>query len=207
MEYPSLVLKYSKVQIILVLVSYFFGSYLLAGYFYFGTAFEIPKVLIDDFIGFKPNFIFLYFSSYVYPLTIFFYGKDKINMDKFLYTFIVLVAISTLIFFFIPTTIPRMNYVVDENLGFFTRESMKLIRLLDVSNNCLPSLHVSSAVLISLFYLHENRKLFFISGVWSLGIIYSTMATKQHYFWDCLGGFVVAILVYFLIYKRIRVRS
>lgn len=203
----------NKLKLTFILIVYFFACYFFSGYFYLGKPWEIPLTAVDEFFMFSPGFIFIYFSSYIYPLSIFILGKDPNWINRFIISFVILVAISTLIFFLFPTIIPRHAYPVVGDLNPLTEFSMMLIRTMDVSNNCLPSLHVSSSVLITAFYFHDGddskwfkgcKKYFIPSLIWSLLIIISTMTTKQHYFWDCVGGVFTALLVYFGIFRRMQ---
>jgi membrane-associated phospholipid phosphatase len=60
---------------------------------------------------------------------------------------------------------------------------------------------VSTAFLTSFVFLEEQKEKFPYFFLWAVIISFSTLSTKQHYFWDVLGGFVVALLSYGVFYR------
>jgi membrane-associated phospholipid phosphatase len=99
--------------------------------------------------------------------------------------------VSGIIFIFFPTHIGRDSYPIDfhHSLTIF---ALDRIRYFDRAVNCLPSMHVCMSCLASVSYSSQGRRAVWASGLWTVLIIYSTMATKQHYFLDVVTGLTLA---------------
>jgi len=74
--------------------------------------------------------------------------------------------------------------------------------IVDEPNNCFPSLHVSISFLASFVMWRKSRieGVFFL--IWSAAISISTLTTKQHYVADIIGGTLIAIFFYQLMFRR-----
>lgn len=157
----------------------------------------IPITFIDNFINYNVYFLFLYISLWLYvslppllmrkPKEVFYYG---------IYAAI-LMLIGILFYIFFPTTISQDASVWNDS------ESMKYLKKIDLAGNAFPSMHVASA-LFSYYWIKYHLKqmgskkfLYLLNFLWCVGIIYSTMATKQHLFYDVLGGIILGFLVAF----------
>lgn len=98
---------------------------------------------------------------------------------------------SGMVFFACPTRIPRDLAVVNSG---GVANIWSLLYAMDGDTNCLPSLHVSLA-LLSIWAVAKNPRVSrFAVGAWALLIIFSTLTTKQHLLIDVLGGALVAII-------------
>ncbi len=69
----------------------------------------------------------------------------------------------------------------------------------DGPGNTFPSIHVASTTVVALVLL--PRKFGVLWGLWGLAICLSTMTVKQHFVLDVLGGWVVAAIVYPLVFR------
>ncbi|MCX6060766.1 MAG: phosphatase PAP2 family protein [Campylobacterales bacterium] len=172
--------------IALFFVLYF---YLLTHHFY--TVTQIPLVRVDKWISFNDFYLYFYLSLWVYvslpPALI----KTK---KELLYYGLYVGAVSVigiLFYLFFPTVIPQNSndWAVSSN--------MELLKSVDMGGNAFPSLHVATAF-FSFFWLHLHLKqmhgskiIIGINALWCLGIVYSTMAIKQHVFLDVLGGLIL----------------
>lgn len=177
----------------LFFIAYF---YLLKNPFF--AVIQIKTNTIDDIVGFVPVFIYFYLSLWVYvslpPILI------KSRKELIAYGFYVgALCVSGIVFYaLIPTAVPP--YAVD----WSSHPEFAFLRSVDMSGNAFPSMHVATA-LFSWAWLHRELKemkashiTLAISAAWCLGIIYSTMATKQHVFYDVVGGIVLGGLFAFL---------
>jgi membrane-associated phospholipid phosphatase len=96
-----------------------------------------------------------------------------------------------LIFYIWPTAI-----AVSE-IDWALHPSISFLKSVDAAGNACPSLHVATAVFSGawLDYIFRRVKaptwLRIINVVWCVGIIYSTIATRQHVALDVLGGLVL----------------
>lgn len=185
----------------------FFGTSLFIGiffaiYFYllkniFFPVTIIPANSIDNLVSYNIYFLFLYISLWVYvslpsllmrnPREVFYYG---------IYAGI-LMLIGILFYIFFPTTIAQDASVWNDS------ESMRYLKKIDLAGNAFPSMHVASALFsyywikYHLKHMGTNRFFYLFNLLWCIGIIYSTMATKQHLFYDVLGGVILGFLVAF----------
>ncbi len=175
--------------------------YLFFNRFYFFQPQELPLLWPDKMIPLWADSVWIYISIYVmYGLT-YFMMKDLLNLSKYLYASLFQVIISIGVFIMWPTTYPRHLYPLPTELNMATDFIFSLIRNLDTPASCCPSLHVSTAFLTSFVFLEEQKEKFPYFFIWAVIISFSTLSTKQHYFWDVLGGFVVALLSYGVFYR------
>jgi len=71
---------------------------------------------------------------------------------------------------------------------------------MDASGNARPSLHVATAVFSGIWLHHLLRRfgapqwVLIVNWTWCIGIVYSTLATRQHVAADVLAGFVLGVL-------------
>lgn len=173
--------------------------YLLKNLFFSTT--QMPLTYLDRLIGFQPYFLYFYFSLWVYVSLV--PSLLKTKRELFYYGGYVgaMCFMGILIYVIFPTTIP------DIAVDWARYPEFIFLKSVDASGNAFPSMHVASAF-FSFFWLMQllkqmnASKLFLcINGVWCLGIIYSTMAIKQHVFLDALGG---VLLGGFFAYVTIR---
>ncbi|MDO9305973.1 MAG: phosphatase PAP2 family protein [Sulfuricurvum sp.] len=163
--------------------------YLLTHHFYPVT--QIPLVSVDKWISFNDFYLYFYLSLWVYvslpPALI------KSKKELFYYGMYVGVVsiIGILFYLFFPTVIPQNSN------DWAASSNMELLKSVDMGGNAFPSLHVATAF-FSFFWLHlqlkqmRGRKIIMgLNALWCLGIVYSTMAIKQHVFLDVLGGLLL----------------
>ena len=183
--------------------SLFIGVF-FAAYFYLlkQPAFPItimPTLWLDRVINFQPLALNLYLSLWVYvslPPALFATRRE-------LYRYAIAVAatclIGLLIFYFWPTAVP----VADVDWARYP--DVHFLKNIDAAGNAFPSLHVATAVFsgIGLHYLLRRFGapdwILGLNALWGVGIIYSTLATRQHVAVDVLGGLAlgsVAAYVY-----------
>lgn len=98
-------------------------------------------------------------------------------------------VVGLVCFYFWPTVIPEPVRPPGTELA--------LLRGVDTTGNASPSLHVAIAI-YSGFWMQSILRtvragavLHTLSWAWSLAIVYSTLATKQHVVWDVVGGLLL----------------
>jgi membrane-associated phospholipid phosphatase len=96
---------------------------------------------------------------------------------------------SFLVFLFFPVALPRGAEVSSDPF-------MQWIIRHDGRFNCFPSLHAaflaySSGLAWRMFGKAWSGWVIGLVGVWGGLILYSTLATKQHYAWDLVAGLVL----------------
>lgn len=166
----------------------------------------LPMTAIDNAVPFLPYTFWIYTSEYLFFAAIYLACKSMTNLNKFLYSFVLLQIVSSFIFWFWPTTYPRELFPLPDSLDSFTLRMFSGLRVADSPNNCCPSLHVSSVYLSSFIYLDDERKKFPLFFMWATAIAISTLTTKQHYLVDVITGFLMACVFYWVFHKYSRVR-
>lgn len=149
----------------------------------------VPLLPLDSMIGFSPGWIWPYVSYYLYLAVPAFATDDEDILNQALYSYVFAAAAGSLFFLLFPTMLPRELYPSTEAGDVVSVFALNLIRFLDTSVNCFPSMHVALTTIASLTLLRVSRRWFWIAVPWALAIFYSTVATKQHYALDVIGGF------------------
>lgn len=177
-----------KFVAICALYAAFFPVYfLLLKFALFPVTLMLPTWL-DRVIPFQPNSVLLYVSLWLYiPMAA---GLISSMRELLLYyaALIVLATIGCTIFLFWPTASLRPD------IDWFWQGPVGPLIALDESGNALPSLHAAFAVFSAIWLDRHLRwtgtpigfRIF--SAVWGLGILYSTLATKQHVAVDIYAG-------------------
>jgi membrane-associated phospholipid phosphatase len=157
--------------------------------------FMMPLTAIDHLVPFQPPMLYAYLSLWVYvglaP------GLLLTVRELLVYALWAIgLALAGLgLFYWWPTAVPPLPMGVSELAGFQT------LRGMDASGNACPSLHVAFAVFSALGLgrllreLGAGRVARTLNLLWGLGILYSTMATRQHVFLDVVAGAALGALV------------
>jgi membrane-associated phospholipid phosphatase len=154
----------------------------------------VPRIFIDRMIAFWPGALPLYVSLWVYVPLAPALLKFPRDMRAYVAAVLALSAIGFGIFILWPTTIPKPE--VDPALA----PSLSYLKAVDASGNAFPSLHVAFAVFTLLLFDHllcEMRSGLLIRALnwlWCAGIVYSTIAIRQHVALDALAGIVLGAL-------------
>ncbi len=178
----------------MLFIGIFFGAYFYLLKHPAYTTTVMPVIWLDKLINFQPRAWPLYISLWVYvslPPTL-------LATRRELYAYGKAMAGTCLtgltIFYFWPTTVPVANI----DWGLYP--NMDFLKTMDASGNACPSLHVTTAI-FSCIWLHHLLRRFnvplwvlIINWAWCIGIIYSTLATRQHVAVDVLAGLALGIL-------------
>lgn len=161
----------------------------------------MPLTALDRFIAFRPEALVLYVSLWVYvslpPALV----KNFRELFSFGVATIVLSVIGLGIFLAWPTAVPPFD------LDLTHYPSISLLKGVDLTGNACPSLHVAFAIFSGAWMdrllreLHSRRFLLVLNWLWCLGIVYSTLATRQHVVLDVIAG---AILGAFIAWVHVR---
>ena len=166
--------------------------------FQWGTPVAVPVTPIDDAIGFTPEWVWVYLS--IAPLVAF--APAMATRRSELYAFgwglLALIVPSFVCFMLLPVPGPRPDPAGLPDGGLYG-----WLVSVDTVFNSLPSLHAGlTAYMIG--YLDrvwlraettERRRLGrIVLLVWGGGILYATLATKQHWFWDLPPGVALGLL-------------
>ena len=151
----------------------------------------MPMTWLDRWVPFQPWTMSLYVSLWVYVSL----PSALLATRRELYIYgggMTATCLTGLLFFYFwPTAVPVAN------IDWALYPSVDYLKSLDAAGNACPSLHVATAV-FSALWLHFTlarftapRWLLALNWVWCIGIVYSTLATRQHVAVDVLAGLVL----------------
>lgn len=190
-------MKKLNYKVLLIII----GLVLLESVFYLlskSTPFAVSNVTlnIDNKIPFIKSFVYFYFLWYfmllIVPYMLYLFNKN--NFYKYASICILSIIISSLIFFFFPTTMLRPT-VTGHGLSIFLIKSIYYVDTPVL--NCFPSMHVTLCLLFmyTTFITKEfNKKTQVLIYLLSTLIIMSTIFIKQHVILDIIGAVVVIII-------------
>lgn len=182
----------------MLFIAVFFGAYfyLLKNPAYPTT--DMPFTLLDSLIGFHPLAMPLYVSLWVYVSL----PPILLATRRELYRYGLAMAANCLvglfIFYFWPTAVPLAD------MDWSLYPGVNFLKSLDASGNAFPSLHVATAIFSGVWLHHLLRRFeapgwtVLISWLWCVGIVYSTLATRQHVVVDVAGGLALGGLASYL---------
>jgi membrane-associated phospholipid phosphatase len=160
-----------------------------------GQAWVLPLTAVDQLIAFWPALLPVYLSLWGYIALPVLLAKDKRELLSFSFGCAAMTALALLVFWFMPTAIP--NFTVDTLPG----TSLQFLKMVDSAGNAFPSLHVSFSVFACVVLARQLREvgapawLRVVNVAWAVGIVYSTMAVRQHVLIDVMGGFALGVLL------------
>ena len=174
-------------------IGLFFGAYfyLLKDPAYPTTV--MPTTWLDRLIGFQPLALPMYLSLWVYVSL----PPALLATRRELYDYGLAMAGTCLagliVFYLWPTTVPAAN------IDWARYPNVDFLKSMDASGNACPSLHVTTAVFSGIWLHHLLRRfgapqwILIVNWMWCIGIVYSTMATRQHVAVDVLAGLVLGV--------------
>ncbi len=155
----------------------------------------MPVMALDRLVGFEPAFLPLYFSLWFYVSiapALLASGRELAGYGA------ATGAISVIgfgVFMRWPTAAPPFAPTGP------VPDGMQFLKDVDLAANACPSLHVAFAVFTALWLariLREMRTGALLHGLnvlWCAGILYSTLATRQHVLLDVLAGALLGAAV------------
>ncbi len=169
-------------------ISTFFIAYFWVLHHPFSVPTFMPVTALDRLIAFEPGALPLYFSLWPYVGI----APALLDSGRALAAYgLATSAISVIglgIFMAWPTAVPPA--AIDWSL----HPSIEFLKGVDLAANACPSLHVAFAVLTGICLhrllrdMHSRRWLLGLNWAWCIGILYSTLATRQHVVLDVLAG-------------------
>lgn len=163
------------------------------------TPIELELTSVDIFIKPHPAAVWIYMSFFFLFIcgVVFSSKEDSIKCCKII---LVNSVIASIFFILLPTKITFNDYVPYLQQGTISYDFMYLIKKYDDTYNCFPSLHIANSI-IATFFLVKNKKshIQFLSVSWLIAVIWSVISTKQHLFYDVIGGALVAYASFVII--------
>ena len=157
--------------------------------------FVMPLTAVDQLLEFCPATLPLYLSLWVYVSLAPALLISRRELWSYVGAAVVLATTGLTIFLLWPTTVPVPAVDWSKHPAFIFLKSV------DASGNACPSLHVAFAVFTALWLHRLLRQMSARMGahifnwLWCLGILYSTVATRQHVTLDVLAGALIGVAV------------
>lgn len=182
----------------LLFIGLFFGAYFYLLKFPAYPITVMPYTLLDRLISFQPLAMPLYISLWVYVSL----PPILLATRRELYAYGLAMAgtclAALIVFYFWPTAVP----VAD--IDWTRYPGVDFLKNMDASGNAFPSLHVATAIFSGIWLHHLLRRfggpqwILLVNWIWCVGIIYSTLATRQHVAVDMWGGVALGGLTAYL---------
>mgnify|MGYP003606242213 CR=1 FL=1 len=153
----------------------------------------MPDTWIDRAVTFSPDWVIIYFSLWVYVSLPGALQRDLRGLLWHGASALLMCAAGLAFYNCYPTTFmqPRVDWS-SQPLG-------QILQSVDAPGNAFPSMHVAYALFAWAWIRHElhevraPRWLHILSLLWCMAIGFSTLATKQHVWWDVLAGIVLGL--------------
>ena len=157
----------------------------------------MPITWLDRLIPFQPATLPLYFSLWVYvsmpPALL----ATRRELSRFALAMAATCIAGLIVFYFWPTVVPPAG------IDWTQYPEVRFLKELDASGNAFPSLHVATAVFSGIWLHHLLRGfgaplgILIFNTIWCVGIVYSTLATRQHVAVDVISGLLLGTLTAF----------
>jgi hypothetical protein len=155
----------------------------------------MPLTPLDRLIEFQPGALVLYVSLWVYVSIAPALLKNFRELFSYGFATLAMSLIGLAIFYWWPTAVPVFE------LDVARHPSLSVLKGVDMAANACPSLHVAFAVFTGIWLdrvlreMRSARGLLLFNWVWCLGIVYSTLATRQHVVLDVIAGTLLGAVV------------
>jgi len=176
--------------------------YFLLMYFPLRPVRTLPLTGLDRFAGFDARWVWVYQSIYL-PINVLpWLATTREQLWRFARGFLLVCGLSFIIFALFPIDCPRP--LVEHPTGMY-----RLLLLYDRPLNAFPSLHAGLLIYTLLFARRVIGCRFpwvvwAVLWVWTLLILYSTLATKEHYAVDLLAGAFIALAADWVVWHAAR---
>lgn len=174
-------------------IAVFFWAYFWVMRHPLGEVVVMPAIGLDWLIGFHPWSFPLYASLWVYISLGTALARNVRELAAFGAASLGMSAAGLGLFMLLPTRVPAS--AIDWSLY----PSLLFLKTVDVSGNACPSLHAAFAVFTGVVLWRELRSLSAPAGLqwinlsWCVGILFSTVATRQHVALDAIAGIALGL--------------
>jgi membrane-associated phospholipid phosphatase len=195
-----------KLLLAIALSTIFCVPYFLLMYFPQRPIGTLPLTRLDRLTGFDPRWVWVYQSVYL-PINVLpWLATRRDELWRFAWGFVVICAIGFAIFLMMPIACPRPAVVENPSIMY------RLLMTYDGPINAFPSLHAALLVYTLLFASRVVGRAISHIGwsfliIWSLLILYATLATKEHYAVDVLAGVALAWVGNAVAWRALPVRA
>ncbi len=178
-----------KLALFLVANAVFWSGYQFLGRCEFFPLREVPLTWLDRAVGYQPNgWVWVYLSQYVFTLALPLLLTTREALRRYGWTLALMGGGAFAVFLFFPTPGPRP-------LEVGKNAAMQFLATADAPMNALPSLHAAFiACMAMLAWRMFGVRALVVAAVWGGAILFSTLATKQHYALDLPAGLLLGWL-------------
>ena len=166
----------------------------------------MPVIWLDRLISFEPLALPVYLSLWLYVSLLPAFFATRPELYRYGMSMMLMCVFGLSIFYFWPTSAPPPN------IDWARYPDMDFLKNIDASGNACPSLHVATAFFSGIWFQHLMRRfggplwIHLFNWIWCSGIIYSTVAIRQHVAVDAIAGLALGGLAAWLS-LRYRVRA
>lgn len=181
-----------------VFISVFFVAYfyVLRNPAYTPTV--MPVIWLDHLITFEPLALPVYLSLWFYVSLLPSFFETRPELVRYGLAMTLMCVLGLSVFYFWPTGTPVPN------IDWTRHPDMDFLKTIDASGNACPSLHVATAFFSGVWLHHLLRRfggplwILVLNWTWCTGIIYSTLAIRQHVVVDVAAGLALGGLAAWL---------
>lgn len=167
----------------------------------FSKVFTMPTGRIDQLIPLNLESVWIYHSWLLVPLCAVMLLPNVTMLKRYGWGLFAVNLLSFLIFLLFPTEAPRPDIQGLEDPPLLYLLTIQM----DKPLNACPSLHASVTLFCAAFALlqinrwksHWKWSCMVLQAFWAFGILYSTLATRQHVFLDMVAGSTLGVAVSF----------
>lgn len=168
--------------------------------------YQVIYMKIDDYIPFCEAFVIPYFLWFLYIVVtvLFLFFKDKTEYYK-AFTFL---ATGMTVFLVVSTLWPNGHHLrpLEMPRDNFLTAWVSTLYGTDTATNLWPSIHVYNSIgahiaIMKCKKLTNYKWVRIGSGILAVSIVLSTMFIKQHSVFDVLTAFIMAAIMYVVVYK------
>ena len=182
-----------KLVLLVVINAVFWSAYELLAHRAFFPLRSVPVTSLDAAVPFQPDpWAWVYLSQYLFTGTLPLLLTSREAIGRYVAALATMSLSGFAFFLFFPTAGPRPTEVSGSL-------AMRWIAACDGTLNAFPSLHAAFIVCMSrlawrMFGHEHSRCVVAVSVLWGGAILFSTLATKQHYALDLVAGAVLGWL-------------
>ena len=176
-------------------IAAFFAAYFWVLRNPLGEVTVMPLTALDRLVAFRPEAVVLYVSLWVYVSLAPALLKNFRELSAYGAATLLMSIAGLGIFLAWPTAVPPFAIDLARN------PSMSVLKGVDMAGNACPSLHVAFAVFSAIWIdrilreMRSHRAVLALNWLWCVGIVYSTLAIRQHVVLDVIAGAVLGVVV------------
>jgi len=159
----------------------------------------VPETWVDRAVPFDPRWVAIYELFYLFMLLPVVLPSDRSAFRRIVGAYALTGLVSFVVFLVYPVHfIERPTITSTETFGEWV---LAMTHRIDTPSNCLPSLHVSLALLAALSAWSLDRKVGLLALPMAVVIGLSTLFVKQHFWWDVVTGWGLGLASWFLLVR------